>query len=193
MASLGRTGFRILGIAGSLRAGSFNRALLRAAVELAPPGIVVDPFDITDLPLYNADLDQPGERPAAAVALRQAITDADAVLIVTPEHNWGPSAATKNVVDWVSRPPEESALRWKPIALQGASIGPFGTMRAQLQLRQHLQSQPSYVLVEPQVYVTQAASRFDETLHLSDRETRHLIEKQLTALRAWAQLTASLH
>ena len=86
---------RILGVVGSLRAGSFNRALLRANVELAPPDVALEVFDISDVPLYNADLDTPSTRPARASALRNAISDADAVLIVTPEHNWGPSAATK--------------------------------------------------------------------------------------------------
>jgi chromate reductase, NAD(P)H dehydrogenase (quinone) len=176
----------ILGIAGSLRAGSFNRALLRANVELAPPGVALDVFDISNLPLYNADLDTPATRPATAAALRDAISGADAVLIVTPEHNWGPSAATKNVIDWGSRPPEESVWRLKPVALQGASIGPFGTLRAQLQIRQHLQAQPAFVLIEPAVQLTGAAARFDGELRLIDEDARERVTAQLAALRDWA-------
>ena len=187
MARSNTTSFRVLGIAGSLRAGSFNRALLRAAIELAPEGTEVQPFDISELPLYNADLDKPQQPPDVAVALRTAITETDALLIVTPEHNWGPSAATKNVVDWASRPAGESVLRSKPVALQGASIGPYGTIRAQLQLRQHLQAQPAYVLTSPEVQVNQAATRFDDALRLIDEDARALVTRQLAALRALAE------
>ena len=184
--------FRIVGVAGSLRSASYNRALLRASTELAPLGIAVEAFEIGELPLYNADLDQPGRAPEVAIRLRNAIADADAFLIVTAEYNWGPSGVTKNLVDWASRPAGSSVLRRKPVALMGASPGSAGTARAQLQLRQHLQSIPAYVLVEPQVQLGGAAARFDGDLRLIDEEVRALVSRQLEALREWALLVRSL-
>ena len=173
-------------------AGSFNRALLRATAGLAPPGIAVEEFDVSTLPLYNADLDRPEMRAQIVTALRRAIDQADALLIASPEHNWGPSAVTKNLIDWASRPPEESVLRRKPIALQGVSTGPCGTLRAQLQIRQHLQAQPAYVLPEPQVQLRDAATLFDGDLRLVDDAACDLVSQQLAALRLWAEALATL-
>ena len=184
--------FRIVGVVGSLRAASYNRALLRESVELAPPGTTVEVFEIETLPLYNVDLDRPGHEPEVVLRLRAAIAAADALLIVTPEHNWGPSGVTKNFVDWASRPAGSSVLRRKAVALMGASPGPYGTSRAQLQLRQNLQSIPAYVLVEPEVQLGQAAARFDDDLRLIDEEARALVSSQLAALREWAQVVPSL-
>lgn len=181
--------FTVLGMAGSLGRGSHNRALLAAAAELAPDGIVVDSFDLAPLPLYNPDLDEllgGGPFPAPVAELVERITSADALLLVSPEYNWGPSGVLRNALDWVSRPAGASPLFEKPIALAGVSPGPAGTGRAQLQLRQNLLSTNSLVLQDPVVQVGQAKSRFDEYGRLTDEPTRELVREQLVALREWA-------
>ena len=125
---------RILGFAGSLRRASYNRGLIRAAVELAPPGIAVDVFDLGALPLYNQDVEDAGE-PASVVAFKHAIAQADALLVATPEYNHGVPGVLKNAIDWASRPRVTSPLRDKAVAVLGASPGHGSTARAQAQLR----------------------------------------------------------
>src|SRR5205814_8833807 len=123
------------GIAGSLRTGSYNRALLRAAQELAPAGLELLTFDLAPIPLYDGDVEAQGD-PEPVGALKTAIRDADALLIVTPEYNYGVPGVLKNAIDWASRPPGQSPLNGKPAALMGATPGMTGTARAQLQIRQ---------------------------------------------------------
>lgn len=187
--------FRILGIAGSLRERSYNRALLRAAAELAPPDCVFETFDLRPVPPYNGDEDPEfgGERaaPAAVVALRRAIAEADALVLAVPEYNWGPSGVMKNAIDWASRPPGAAPLRHKPVALMGTSRGPAGTGRAQLQLRQTLLSTRAYVLLEPDVQLGGYERLFDPDLRLVDEGARELVARQLKALVAWARLLAA--
>ena len=184
--------FRILGIAGSLRERSYNRALLRAAAELAPEGTVVEIFDLRPIPVYNGDDDAEsgGERttPDSVTAMRRALAEADALLIATAEYNWGPSGVTKNAIDWASRPSAASALRHKPVAIMGCSRGPAGTGRAQLQLRQTLLSTRAHVLLEPDVQLGGNESLFDSELHLVDEPARDLVRHQLEALVAWTHL-----
>jgi chromate reductase len=186
------TPFRILGIAGSLRERSYNRALLRAAAELVPPGCVLETFDLRPVPLYNGDEDPEfgGQRdaPEPVVALRRAIVAADAVVLAVPEYNWGPSGVMKNAIDWASRPPRASSLYHKPVALMGTSRGPAGTGRAQLQIRQALLSTRSHVLVEPDVQLGGYERLFDAELRLVDEEARTAVARQLDALVAWARL-----
>ena len=126
---------RILGVAGSLRAGSYNRALLRAAVRLAPEGMEIEVFDLLEVPLYNGDVEAAGD-PPGVMGFKQAISAADGVLMVTPEYNHGVPGVMKNAVDWASRPPREAPLEGKPVGLIGASTGITGTARGQSQLRQ---------------------------------------------------------
>ncbi|MBU1878089.1 MAG: NAD(P)H-dependent oxidoreductase, partial [Chloroflexi bacterium] len=111
---------QVLGIAGSLRQGSYNRALLRAAQELAPAGMTITVLDLAPIPLYNADVQALGD-PAPVVALKTAIRLADALLIATPEYNYSIPGVLKNAIDWASRPPAESPLRGKPLGIMGAS------------------------------------------------------------------------
>ncbi|HMC08148.1 MAG TPA: NAD(P)H-dependent oxidoreductase [Actinomycetota bacterium] len=182
--------FSILGMAGSLRRRSFNRALLREASELSPEDIRVDIFELAPVPPYNADLDESlggGPYPQPVRELREGVDRSDAVLMVVPEYNWGPSGVLKNAVDWLSRPAGSSPLYEKPLALAGASPGPAGTGRAQLQLRQNLLSTNSFVLQTPTVQLGHAGSRFDEDLRLVDEEARRLVRRQLNALRDWAR------
>lgn len=178
----------VVGIAGSLRKRSFNRSLLRAAVDLAPEGMRIDVFDLAAVPVYNADLDENyrgGPYPEAVAELRARVGAADALLIVTPEYNWGPAGVTKNAVDWMSRPIGTCPLASKPVALAGTSPGPAGTGRAQLQLRQHLLSTNSFVLQQPIVQLGGAPSLFDDNLALVDENARDLVRRQLVALTEW--------
>jgi chromate reductase, NAD(P)H dehydrogenase (quinone) len=117
---------KTLGFAGSLRAGSYNRLLLRAAAEVAPDQMTIETFDLTPIPLSNQDLDV-GEGPQPVARFREAIDRADGMLIATPEYQHGTSGVLKNALDWASRPPGRSVLRGKPIAMMGASPRPVGT------------------------------------------------------------------
>src|SRR5256885_15678621 len=147
---------RVLGIPGSLRAASFNRALLRAAIADAPPGMTIEIFDgLGAVPLYNADVEAQGD-PAPVVALKTAIDRADALLIATPEYNYGVPGVLKNAIDWASRPPGACVLDGKPAALMGASPGGTGTARAQLALRQSFVFTDTRALLRPEVMVARA-------------------------------------
>jgi chromate reductase, NAD(P)H dehydrogenase (quinone) len=179
--------FTIVGLAGSLRRESYNRALLRAATPLAPAGAAVESFErLGEIPPYNDDVRLRG-LPDPVAELWQAIAGADAVLVATPEYNYGVPGVLKNALDWVSRPPSESPLRHKPVAIMGASTGNFGTVRAQLALRQTFQFIESYVLLKPEIMVFRAAERFDDAGELTDETTRELVAQQLEALVAWAR------
>jgi chromate reductase len=126
---------QVLGFAGSLRAGSFNRMLLRAAQALAPAQVNVTIHDLAPIPLYNFDVEQQGD-PEPVRVFKENIAAADAVLVVTPEYQQGVPGVLKNALDWASRPPGKSALRDKPVAIMGATPGRMMTVRAQTQLRQ---------------------------------------------------------
>jgi chromate reductase len=186
--------FSVLGLAGSLGRRSYNRALLAASIDVAPDGIQVESFDLADVPLYNPDFDDQladgGPSPAVVGRLVERVNAADALLLVSPEYNWGPSGVLKNALDWISRPVGASPLFEKPVALAGVSPGPAGTGRAQLHLREHLLSTNSYVLQQPVVQVGDGRRRFDADLRLTDEATRDLVLAQLEALRDWARRVA---
>jgi chromate reductase len=179
------TPVRILGFAGSLRRASYNRALLRAAVQLAPPGMTLVTFDLIDVPLYNADAEAAGDPPAVA-ALKQAIREADAVLFVTPEYNHGVPGVMKNAVDWASRPPRSAALDRKPVGIIGASPGMTGSARGQSQLRQAFEFTNSYCMPQPEILVFRAHEKFDAEGRLTDEATAKYLRAYLEALAAWA-------
>ena len=120
---------RILGIAGSLRRQSYNRAALRAAAQLAPEGATVEIFELDGIPGFNQDDEQ--NPPVKVVELKRRIREADAILFVTPEYNYSVPGVLKNAIDWASRPYGDSAWNGKPAAIMGASIGNIGTARAQ--------------------------------------------------------------
>jgi chromate reductase, NAD(P)H dehydrogenase (quinone) len=127
-----------LGIAGSLRHGSYNRGLIRAAIELAPPGVSITAFDLADIPLFNADVEALGDPPAVA-AFKHAIANADALVIATPEYNHCVPGVLKNAIDWASRPPRGGAALWgKTVAVAGATTGQYGAIWAQQDLRRIL-------------------------------------------------------
>jgi chromate reductase, NAD(P)H dehydrogenase (quinone) len=174
---------RILGISGSLRERSFNTALLRAAAELAPPGVEITTFDLSAIPLYNDDVEAQGD-PAPVADLRAAVAEADALLFATPEYNRGTSGVLKNAIDWLSRPSLASVLRWKPVAVMGASSGRGGTRRAQQQVRDALLFPGAVVLEEPEVAVAIAWERFDEDLELTDEAVGASLTELLKGLVA---------
>ena len=110
---------RVLAMSGSLRKASYNTGLLRAGRELAPEGMEITIFDIRDLPFYDGDIEAEGD-PTSVLALKSAVRESDAVLLATPEYNWGTSAALKNAIDWASRDREEGSLMGKPATIIGA-------------------------------------------------------------------------
>ena len=177
---------RIVGLAGSLRRASFNRALLRAAVELAPAGMVIEPFDLIEVPLYNADVEAAGE-PAAVAALKSAIAAADGVLFATPEYNHGVPAVTKNAVDWASRPPASAPLGGKPVGIIGASPGITGSARGQSQLRQAFEFTNSYCMPQPEFLLFKAHEKIDPDGRLADEPSRQYLARYLTAFEAWVK------
>jgi chromate reductase, NAD(P)H dehydrogenase (quinone) len=172
---------RLLGIAGSLRAGSYNRALLGAARELAPEGVEVEEFDLRDLPPYDADVEAAGD-PTPVLQFKDAINRADGLLIATPEYNRGVPGVLKNAIDWASRPPLASPLAGKHVAIMGASTGLGGTARAQQQLRDALEFPGAAVLHEPRVLVPEAFLRFDEHGELVDEDIRGQLTELVEAL-----------
>lgn len=161
-----------------------NRALLRAAVKLAPAGLAIDMFDLNDVPLYNGDVEAAGDPPGVA-AFKDAIRAADAVLFVTPEYNHGVPGVMKNAVDWASRPARNAALNGKPVGIIGASPGQTGTARGQSQLRQAFEFTNSYCMPQPEVLVFRANEKFDPQGELTDAKTAEFLGKYLEALRDW--------
>lgn len=172
---------RVLGIPGSLREGSYNKALLRAAQEKAPEGMTIDLFEIGEIPFYNRDVEKEGD-PEPVQRFKQAIREADAVLIATPEYQHGLPGVLKNALDWASRPPGDAPLEGKVVGMMGASPSPVGTARAQLQLRQTLVYNQSRFVARPEVLVSKAPSKFDEEGRLTDDTTREFIRKHLQAV-----------
>jgi chromate reductase, NAD(P)H dehydrogenase (quinone) len=180
-------GMLVCAIAGSLRRGSYNRALLEAARELAPEGMEIRIFErLGDIPLFNPDLEAEGD-PEAVQALKRAIGDADALLIATPEYNQGVPGVLKNALDWASRPPRKSVLGGKPTAIFGASPASTGTARAQSQLRQTFVFTDTPVLAQPEILVYRAQEKFDERGRLTDEKTRAYVARLLARLADWTR------
>ncbi|MGE3960547.1 MAG: NADPH-dependent FMN reductase [Dehalococcoidia bacterium] len=169
---------KIAGIAGSLRAGSYNRMLLREAQRLAPPEIEFNILEIGDLPLFNEDVEDRAY-PEAAARLKRGLADADGLLIATPEYNYGIPGVLKNALDWASRPAGESPLEDLPVALMGASVSFVGTARAQLALRNVFVFTKSPVLPGPEVLVAGAQGQFGEDGRLTNPDTEDFIRDLL--------------
>lgn len=154
----------LLGISGSLRKASYNTALLHAAGQLLPPHINLQIYDIAPLPIFNPDFEKPF--PEAVLDFRSKIAQADGLLIATPEYNSSVSSALKNALDWASRPPQQP-LSGKPVAMMGVTPGNFGTLRAQIQLRQILTHVGALTLVKPEVLIPRAEQVFDADRNLT--------------------------
>ncbi len=175
----------ILGIAGSLRKGSYNRAALRAAQQLVPPDAVIEIFDIEGFPGYNEDL--LATPPGIVQQLKAKVRSADAVLFVSPEYNYSVPGVLKNVLDWGSRPPRENCWADKPAAVMGVAGRAIGTARMQHHLRQICVYLDLHVLNKPEVMIEHAAEKFDADLNLTDPKTREQIAALLKALVAWTR------
>ncbi len=184
---------RVLAISGSLRQGSYNTQLLRAAEELVPGDVTLELYDeLESVPPYNEDRDT-DDAPPAVVRLREAIAGADTVLIATPEYNGSVPGQLKNAIDWASRPVGAGAALWgKPVAVVGASTGMYGAVWAQAELRKILGTAGARV-VDAEVAVGRAAERFDENGRVIDEEIRDELSEAVGALVAAAgpQLVAA--
>jgi len=181
-----RKPFRILAVAGSLRQGSYNRGLLRAAEELAPDWVEAQFFDIGTLPFFNEDLEAAGD-PEVVRRFKEAISNANAVLIATPEYNGAVPGVLANAIDWASRPTGRSVLRNKPVAVMGAVLGKSGSANAQAALRGVLSRIGAVVVPDPQVLVPHASRLFDEQVNLRDEDTREEIRQLVDAVAHWCR------
>jgi chromate reductase len=178
-------GFEILGLAGSIRRASLHRGLVRAARELAPEGVTVEPYEeLYKIPFFNQDVEDEGD-PTPVKELKEKIRAADAVLIATPEYDYAIPGVLTNALDWALRSP--SPLRHKPVGIVGASPGSTGTARGQMVLRQILLHAPAYTMPEPQMLIPNARERFDENGDLTDEETRERMRRFLVALVKWTE------
>jgi chromate reductase len=176
---------RILAVSGSLRAGSYNTSLLRAAIEAAPDGVELELWEgIADLPLYDTDADG-DDVPESVRRLREDWGAADAILFATPEYNGSVPGGLKNAVDWASRPKGEAALRNKPVAVVGASIGQFGALWAQQDLKRILGIAGARV-VGTEIPVARADERIDNEGRLLDGEVFEQLRLHLTTLASEA-------
>ena len=175
----------ILGIAGSLRRDSYNRAALRTATPLVPDGAMLETFALDGIPVFNQDEEQ--TPPATVAELKRRIREADAILFVTPEYNYSVPGVLKNAIDWASRPYGDSAWNGKPAAIMGASPGTIGTARAQYHLRQILVYLNMFPINHPEVMIGNAAARFDKEGNLTDETTADFIRQLLQHLVEWTR------
>jgi chromate reductase len=183
---------RVLMICGSLRRESFNRKLMNAAIKLAPKHFVItESVSIGDIPLLNEDVAR-SAIPAPVKRFTDQIEAADIVIIATPEYGYGLPGVVKNAIDWVGCPqPMPNPLRFKPVALMGASVGNFGTVRSQLQLRQVMLFEEAYVLPKPEIYVARAQDRFDAAGNLTDQPTVDLLKSFWGSLERFVKIVAA--
>jgi chromate reductase, NAD(P)H dehydrogenase (quinone) len=182
---------QLVGISGSLRKASYNTLLLKAAAQLLPTDVSMDIISIADIPLYNADLDLPAarRRPEVVEHFRKMLTNADGILISSPEYNYSIPGGLKNAIDWASRG-EDSPLLRKPVAVIGATTGLWGTTRMQMSFHNvflFLDMRPVY---KPEVLVAQAEKKFDKEGNLIDEIAKKLITQKLEALKELIHLQA---
>ncbi|HUX11803.1 MAG TPA: NADPH-dependent FMN reductase [Spirochaetia bacterium] len=175
--------YQVLGIAGSLRKGSFNRGLLRAAVNVKPQGMNIDICDISRIPLFNEDLRVDGG-PDAVREFKDRIAGADGLLFAVPEYNYSMAGVFKNAIDWASRPIDTSPLVGKPIAMMGAGGG-LGAGRAQYHFRQAAVFVNMIPMNRPELMVPHAWDKFAENGDLKDETYLPRIAEFLTAFVAW--------
>ncbi len=177
----------LLGICGSMRKASLNRALLDAVAETLPAHARMTQLDSIDLPIFNSDL----EDPPAVVQLKAAIAAADGVVFGVPEYNYSIPGGLKNALDWVSRPPQHSPLVRKPVGMVGAATGMSGTIRAQSHLRQMMLYSDSPCLSQPEVLIPRAHERFAADGTLLDASTRVLLAQFGAAMVAFVERVRS--
>jgi chromate reductase len=172
--------FKILAFAGSLRKGSFNKALVRAAVDVAPDTVNIEVFDLEGIPPYNQDNEN--NPPQIVSDFKEKIRNADALLIATPEYNYSVSGVLKNAIDWASRPKEGNPLEGKPVAIMSASTGRLGGARAQYHLRQTFIFLNIHPVNQPEVMMSDAPHNVDENGRVTNEITRKLIRQLIEAL-----------
>ena len=177
---------RILGIAGSLRKASYNRAALRAAQQLCPEGARIEVIELDGIPGFSQDEEQ--KPPAKVAELKRRIREADAILFATPEYNYGLPGVLKNAIDWASRPYGDNAWDGKPCALMSAAMSMGGGVRAQYQLRQCFVFLNMEAVVQPEVAINNVGERFDEQGNLKDETSKKLIAQLLKNLVAKVRL-----
>jgi chromate reductase len=175
----------ILGFAGSLRQGSYNRALLRTALELAPSGAKLEVFELDGIPSFNGDLES--SPPEKVKEFKRKIKAADALLIATPEYNYSIPGVLKNAIDWASRPYGDNAFEGKPLAMMSASTGMLGGARAQYHLRQSFVFLNMHPVNKPEVFISFASQKFDDKGKLLDEKTKELIRELLDNLVTWTK------
>jgi chromate reductase len=171
---------KILGIAGSLRKASYNRGALRAAQQLCPEAAKIEVFELDGIPAFNQDAER--QPPQKVVDLKSRIRAVDAVLLVTPEYNYGMPGVLKNAIDWASRPYGDNAWNGKPVAIMSAAMSMGGGVRAQYQLRQSFVFLNMDAVVQPEVAIGNATERFDEQGNLKDETSKKLIAQLLKNL-----------
>jgi chromate reductase len=176
----------IFGFAGSLRKGSYNKALLRAAAELMPDQAQLEIFDLKGIPPFNDD-NVKENMPEAVKEFKAKIKAADAILIATPEYNFSIPGVLKNAIDWASRPYGDNSLEGKPVAIMSASTGLLGGARAQYHLRQTFVFLDMHPVNKPEVFVTFAPEKIDEQGKLTDETTRKIIRQLLESLIVWTK------
>jgi chromate reductase, NAD(P)H dehydrogenase (quinone) len=175
----------ILGFAGSLRKDSYNKALLRAALELIPKGARLEIFDLEGIPPFNQDLEN--QPPEKVKEFKAKIRAADAILIATPEANYTLPGVLTNAMNWASRPYGDNAFDGKPAGVMGASVGMLGTARAQYHLRQSFVFLNMHPVNQPEVLVPFAQEKVDKDGKVTDQKTREKIRDLLESLTAWTR------
>ena len=174
---------KILAFAGSLRKGSYNKALIRAAIEVAPPNVLIEVFDLEGIPPFNQDFEDPPQLKVAE--FKEKIRQADALLIATPEYNYSVPGVLKNALDCASRPKAGNPLEGKPVAIMSASTGRLGGARAQYHLRQTFVFLNMHPVNQPEVMLAQAKDNVDANGRVTNEQTRQLIRQLLEALAEW--------
>jgi chromate reductase, NAD(P)H dehydrogenase (quinone) len=174
---------KALAFAGSLRKGSYNKALIRCAIEECPTGLFIEVFDLADIPPFDADLEK--TPPDSVREFKAKIRTADALLMATPEYNFSLSGVLKNAIDWASRPKEDTPLEGKPVAVMSASTGRFGGARAQYHLRQTFVFLNMHPVNKPEVMLSDAANNVDANGRVTNEKTRQLVKQLLEALAEW--------
>lgn len=166
---------KIIGIAGSLRKNSFNKMLLNELFSVAGENWNSQVSDIADIPLYNADVEAIGI-PESVTLLGEKISNADGLIIVTPEYNYSIPGVLKNAIDWLSRL-KTAPLKNKPVGILGASMSLTGTVRSQSHLRLVAVMTEMLIMNKPDVYVAQAQNKFTEDGKLNDEKTISVLKK----------------
>ena len=176
---------KIIGFAGSLRKGSYNRSLLRSAGQLLPQDTILEIFDLSDIPPFNQDLE--ANMPAKVNEFKSKIRESDALLIATPEYNYSVPGVLKNAIDYASRPYGDNPFDDKPVAIMSASVGMLGGARAQYHLRQMFVFLNMHTINAPEVIVTSASNKFDAEGNLLDENTKKFLTQLLQNLSNWTR------